>query len=240
MSTTTQQIGSVLKTFAKIGVAIGLQILLFSFIGIVLNMILTLIMIPEIGRLGRSDMWEYPDTVYSTWDKVKEYLPLVLLLFCFMLLFPFLYIFLGKKQGVKAGVSKLIHEKGNSMIGFIVSKFTDKMANDPKWAESVKQNGIVKTVRNVFPGFIRTLNGLPWLLKRPLKIVFETIDFATAIEDAVKTRPDAPINSPETNAHITESVATKLKAKFPPPKGRLLLTMIIINILICIVIKIVV
>jgi len=101
-----------------------------------------------------------------------------------LLLFPFLYFFLGKKQGVKAGISKLIHEKGNSMIGFIVSKFTDKMANDPKWNESVKQNGIVKTVRNVFPGFIRTLNGLPWLLKRPLKIVFEAIDFATAIEVA--------------------------------------------------------
>ena len=161
-------------------------------------------------------------------------------LFSFLILFPVIYFFLGKKQGVKAGISKLIHEKGNSMIGFIVSKFTDKMTNDPKWNKSVQENGMVKTVQNVFPGFIRTLNGLPWLLKRPLKIVFETIHFATAIEDAVKARPDAPINSPETNAHITETVANKLKAKFPPPKGKLLLVMVIINVVICVVIKIVV
>jgi hypothetical protein len=240
MSSTTEQIGSAIKTFAKIGMAILLQILLFSFIGIVLNMILTLVMIPEIGELGRSDMWEYSNERYSQWDKFKEYLPLILLLLCFLLIFPVVYIFLGKKQGVKAGVSKFIHEKGNSMIGFIVIKFTDKMANDPKWNESVKQNGIVKTAQNKFPGFIKTLNGLPWLLKRPLKVVFETIDFATAIEDAVKTRPDAPINSPETQTHITETVANKLKTKFPPPKGKLLLIMVIVNVVICVVIKIVV
>ncbi len=240
MTTTAQHIGSALKTFAKIGGAIILQILLFIGVGIILNIILTLIMIPEIGELASSDMIEYSTERYSFWDKCKVYLPLVLLLLSFLILFPVLYFFVGKKQGIKAGISKLIHEKGNSMIGFIVSKFTDKMANDPKWMESVKQNGIVKTVRNYFPGFIRTLNGLPWLLKRPLKIVFETIDFASAVEEAVKTRPDMPINSPETNAYITENVSNKLKAKFPPPKGKLLLIMVLINVVICVVIKVVV
>jgi len=237
MSTTSQHIGTALKTFAKIGGAIILQILLFTAVGIMLNIILTLVMIPEIGKLASSDIIEYSNEQYSFWEKCKQYLPLILLLLSFLLLFPFVYFFLGKKQGIKAGVSKLIHEKGNSMIGFIVTKFTDKMANDPKWIESAQQNGIVKTVRNYFPGFIRTLNGLPWLLKRPLKIVFETIDFATAIEEAVKTRPDLPINSPETNTHITENVANKLKAKFPPPKGKLLLVMVIVNVVICVVIK---
>jgi hypothetical protein len=240
MSSTTQQIGSAVKTFAKIGGAVVLQILLFTVVGIALNLLLSLIMIPEIGKLIESDMWEYSSVRYSMWDKIKEYLPFFLLLFSFLLLFPVIYFFLGKKQGIKAGISKLIHEKGNLMIGFIVSRFTDKMANDPKWNKSVQENGMVKTVRNVFPGFIRTLNGLPWLLKRPLKIVFETIDFATAIEDAVNTRPEAPINSPETNAHITETVSNKLKARFPPPKGKLLLVMVIINVVICVVIKIVI
>lgn len=240
MTTTSQHIGSALKTFAKIGGAIVVQILLFTAIGIVLNIILTLLMIPEIGKLASNDMIEYSNERYSLWDKCKQYLPLVLLLLFFLILFPLLYFFAGKKQGIKAGISKLIHEKGNTMVGFIVSKFTDKMANDPKWIESVKQNGIVKTVRNFFPGFIRTLNGLPWLLKRPLKMVFEAIDFAATIEEAVKTRPDLPINSPETNAHITENVSHQLKIKFPPPKGKLLLVMVIVNMVICVVIKVVV
>lgn len=240
MTTTTQHISSALKTFAKIGGAIILQILLFTAIGIVLNIILTLLMIPEIGKLASNDMIEYSNERYSFWDKCKQYLPLVLLLLFFLFLFPLLYFFAGKKQGIKAGISKLIHEKGNTMVGFIVSKFTDKMANDPKWINSVQQNGMVKTVKNFFPGFIRTLNGLPWLLKRPLKMVFEAIDFAATIEEAVKTRPDLPINSPETNAHITENVSHQLKIKFPPPKGKLLLVMVIANTVIFVVIKVVV
>lgn len=224
MSSTSQQIGSALKTFAKVGVAIIFQIILFTAIGIALNIILTLFLIPEIEKLGAK----------------KSYIPLTLLLASFILLFPLIYFFLGKKQGIKAAISKLVHEKGDGIVGFIVSKFTDRMASNSDWKTSIQKNGIVKTVRNVFPGFIRTLEGLPWILKRPFKIVFETIDFAGAIEQAYATRPDAQINSPETNQHITEIISTKLKQKFQPPKGKLLLTMVIVNIVLFVLVKVLV
>lgn len=239
MLSTTHQIGSALKTFAKVGGAVIFQIFLFTAVGIILNIILTLFLIPEIGKLGSVDVSGNKES-YTFWQKVKTFIPLILLFFSFLLLFPVLYFFVGKKQGIKAAISKLVHEKGDGIVGFIVSKFTDRMANNPEWKTSIQKNGIVKTVRNAFPGFIRTLQGLPWILKRPLKIVFETIDFAGAVEQAYKTRPDAPINSPETNQHITEIIATKLKLKFQPPKGKLLLTMVIVNIVLMFVVKIIV
>lgn len=167
-------------------------------------------------------------------------LPIIGLLSLFLVLMPLIFFFVGKKQGIKAGMSKLIHEKGDGMVGFIVGKFTDRMANNPEWKESMQKNGVVVTVRKFFPGFIKTLNGLPWILKRPLKVVFEGIDFAGAVEAAYATRPHAPINSPETNAHITETIASKLKLKFPAPKGKLLLILVAVNIIVFILVKIVV
>jgi hypothetical protein len=124
------------------------------------------------------------------------------------------------------------------MVGFIVARFTDQLANHPEWKNSIQQNGVVKTVRHVFPRFIKTLQGLPWILKRPLKVVFEGVDFSGAVEEAYRTRPDSPINSPETNEHITTNISTKLKQKFPPPKGRLLLVLIGINLFLFFVAKI--
>jgi hypothetical protein len=103
----------------------------------------------------------------------------------------------------------------------------------------VQKNGMVVTVRKFFPGFIKTLQGLPWILKRPLKMVVEGIDFAGAVEEAYRTKPDAPINSPETNLHITTNIAAKLKQKFQSPKGRLLLVLVIINVVLFVIAKIV-
>lgn len=222
MSSTSQQIGSALKTFAKVGTAVVLQIFLFTAVGIFLNIIFNLFLIHEY-RLLFAD---------------KSYIIFTIVLVLFLLLLPLTYFFIGKKQGIKAGVSKVIHEKGDTMVGFIVAKFTDKMANNPDWQANVEKNGIAKTVKNIFPGFIRTLNGLPWILKIPLGKVFDAVDFAGAVEEAYKTRPDAPINSPETNQHITQIVATKLKQKFQPPTGKLLLFVVGINLVLFIVAKV--
>lgn len=223
MSSTSQQIGSALKTFAKVGTAVILQMVLFTVIGVIVNIVFTLLLMPEMGICLHCKL------------HVRN---MIGLLIFFLIVVPFIYFFVGKKQGIKAGVSKVIHEKGDVMVGFIVSKFTDKMANNPDWKANVEKNGIAKTVKNIFPGFIRTLNGLPWILKIPLGKVFDAVDFAGAVEEAYKTRPDAPINSPETNKHITEMVATKLKQKFQPPKGKLLLFVIGINLLLFILAKV--
>lgn len=242
MSSTAQQIGSALKTFAKVGWAVFLQILLFTIVGIVLNLVLTPFLWSEIVALvpKGSNPGARAGGPVAVFIVIWYFLPSVLLGLFFLVIMPLVFFFIGKKQGIKAAISKIIHEKGDSMVGFIVSKFTDRMANNPEWKTSIQQNGIVKTVRNVFPHFIKTLNGLPWLLKRPLKMVFEGIDFAGTVEQAYKTRPDLPINSPETNQHITETISSKLKEKFQPPKGRLLLVLIGINIVFFILAKVII
>lgn len=242
MSTTGEKFGSALKTLAKIGGAIVLQIVLFTVVGILLNLIFIPFLWPEMKTVTPSgaNPGARAGGAAALLVVVLYLLPIIGLLLLFLVVMPLLFFFVGKKQGIKAGISKLIHEKGDNMVGFIVSKFTDRMANNPEWKESMQKNGIVVTVRKFFPGFIKTLNGLPWILKRPLKVVFEGIDFAGAVESAYRTRPDAPINSPETNAHITENISSKLKLKFPPPKGRLLLILIGINIVVFIIVKIVI
>ncbi len=240
MSATSQKIGSALKTFAKVGWAVTAQILLFTAVGIVLNLILTPFLWSEFKALvpQGSNPGARAGGPIVILLVIWYFLPSTLLLLFFLLVMPLIFFFVGKKQGIKAAVSKIIHEKGDNMVGFIVSKFTERMANNPEWKTSVQKNGIVKTVRNVFPRFIKTLQGLPWILRRPIKVVFEGIDFAGAVEQAYKTRPDTPINSPETNQHITEIISNKLKEKFQPPKGRLLLVLVGINILLFVAAKI--
>ena len=241
MTTTGEKFNTALKTFAKVSGAVILQIVLFTAVGILLNLIFIPFLIPEMKTLvpSGSNPGARAGGAATVVMIVLYFLPTVLLLLFFLVLMPLIFFLVGKKQGIKAGLSKLIHEKGDNMVGFIVGKFTDRMANNPEWKESMQKNGVVVTVRKFFPGFMKTLQGLPWILKRPLKIVFEGIDFAGAVEAAYATRPDAPINSPETNAHITETIASKLKLKFPPPKGRLLLILVAINIIVFIIVKIV-
>lgn len=241
MSSTGEKFTSAITTFAKIGGAVLMQIFLFTMVGIVLNIILCIFLWPEFMALipdGANPGARAGGAAAILVVMMYVLPPLSLGLF-FLLLMPIVFFFIGKKQGIKAAISKLVHEKGDSMVGFIVAKFTERMANNPEWKNSVQQNGIVKTVQKFFPGFIKTLNGLPWILKRPLRLVFEGIDFAGAVEEAYRTRPDAPINSPETNLHITTTIATKLKQKFQPPKGRLLLVLVGVNIVLFIVAKIV-
>lgn len=242
MTTTGEKFSAALKTFAKVGGAVILQIVLFTAVGIVLNLIFIPFLWPEMKLVTPSGSMPAARAggAAVVLIVIIYLLPIIGLLLLFLVLMPLIFFFVGKKQGIKAGLSKLVHEKGDAMVGFIVSKFTDRMANNPEWKESMQKNGIVVTVKKFFPGFIKTLNGLPWILKRPLKIVFEGIDFAGAVESAYATRPDAPINSPETNAHITENIASKLKLKFPPPKGRLLLILVGINIIVFIIVKILV
>lgn len=242
LSSTSHQIGSALKTFAKVGGSLIMQMLLFTSIGIVLNLILT----PFLWHEMKSLVPQGPNPGARAGGPVVVliviwyFLPSILLGLFFLGLMPLVFFFAGKKQGIKAAISKIVHEKGDTMVGFIVTKFTERLANNSEWNASVQKNGMVVTIRKVFPGFIKTLQGLPWILKRPLKIVFEGIDFAGAVEEAYRTRPDAPINSPETNAHITGTIAAKLKEKFQAPKGRFLLVLVIINIILFILAKIII
>jgi hypothetical protein len=240
MNNTGEKFTAALKTFAKVGGAVMLQIVLFTAVGIVLNLIFIPFLIPEMKTLtpSGSNPGARAGGAAVVLIIILYLLPTIGVLALFLVLMPLIFFFVGKKQGIKAGLSKLIHEKGDNMVGFIVGKFTDRMANNPEWKESMQKNGVVVTVRKFFPGFIKTLQGLPWILKRPLKIVFEGIDFAGAVEAAYATRPDSPINSPETNAHITETISSKLKLKFSPPKGRLLLILVGINIIVFIIVKI--
>lgn len=241
MSSTSENIGSAIKTFAKVSGAVIMQIVLFTMVGVVLNLILTPFLWPELKSLvpQESNPGARAGGPVVILLVIWYFLPPVLLALLFLVGLPLVFFFIGKKQGIKAAISKLVNEKGDSIVGFIVSKFTDRLANNPEWKSSVQKNGMVVTVRKFFPGFIKTLQGLPWILKRPLKMVFEGIDFAGAVEEAYRTKPDAPINSPETNLHITTNIATKLKQKFQPPKGRLLLVLVIINVLLFLMAKIV-
>jgi hypothetical protein len=233
MNTTGSYIGSALKIFAKVGGALFMQILLFTAVGILLNLVLTVFLWPEFKALVPSggNPGARAGGGAAVLVVVLYFLPPVLLGAFFLILMPVIFFFVGKKQGIKSAISKLIHEKGDVVVGFIVNKFTDRLAEHPEWKTSVQQNGVVKTVRKVFPGFIKTLQGLPWLLKRPIRIVFESVDFAGAMEEVYRTRPDLPINSPETNFHLTTQIASKLKQKFQPPRGKLLLFMIGLNLL---------
>jgi len=240
MTSTQNQLGSALKTFAKISGSAILQMILFTIVGIFLNLLLFPFMwyeisglIPEGGNPGARAGGPVVILV-----ALMYIWPVLLFVAVFLVLFPVIFFFAGKKQAIKAAVSKLVNEKGDAMVGFIVSKFTERMATNPQWQESIKQHGITVTVRKFMPGFIKTLQGLPWILKRPLRNVFEAADFASAVEDAYKNRPDFPINSPETNAHITTVIASKLREKFQPPKGRLLLVMVIINVAIFVLVKV--
>jgi hypothetical protein len=242
MSSTPQNSGSPLATFAKVGGAAMLQILLFTGIGILLNLILTPFLWPEFKALipGGANPGARAGGPVVLLVVIMYVLPPLLLGLVFLLVMPLVFFLMGKKQGAKAAVSKVIHEKGDRMVGFIVAKFTDRMANNPEWKTKVEKNGMVHTVRQVFPGFIKKMQGLPWILRRPLKVVFEGADFAGAIEAVYQTRPDAPINSEETNQHITANISVKLKQKFQPPKGRLLLILVGINIALFIVAKVVI
>ena len=241
MSSTSENIGSAIKTFAKMSGAVIIQIVLFTMVGVVLNLILTPFLWPELKSLvpQESNPGARAGGPVVILLVIWYFLPPVLLALLFLVGLPLVFFFIGKMQGIKAAISNLVNEKGDSIVGFIVSKFTDRLANNPEWKSSVQKNGMVVTVRKFFPGFIKTLQGLPWILKRPLKMVFEGIDFAGAVEEAYRTKPDAPINSPETNLHITTNIATKLKQKFQSPKGRLLLVLVIINVVLFVIAKIV-
>lgn len=241
MENVSQKIGSALKTMAKVGGAVMMQMVIFTGVGILLNVVLAAFLWPEYVSLvpsGSSPGARAGGPLVILIAILYILPPLGLALF-FLILMPVLFFLVGKKQGVKAGISKLVHEKGDAVVYFIVSKFTDKMASHPEWKESINKNGIVQTVRKFFPPFIKTLQGLPWILKRPLKLVFEGVDFAGAVEASYRSRPDLPINSPETNQQITSTIADKLKQKFQAPQGRLLLLMVAINIVLFVVAKIV-
>lgn len=241
MSSTSENIGSAIKTFAKMSGAVIIQIVLFTMVGVALNLILTPFLWPELKSLvpQESNPGARAGGPVVILLVIWYFLPPVLLALLFLVGLPLVFFFIGKKQGIKAAISNLVNEKGDSIVGFIVSKFTDRLANNPEWKSSVQKNGMVVTVRKFSPGFIKTLQGLPWILKRPLKMVVEGIDFAGAVEEAYRTKPDAPINSPETNLHITTNIATKLKQKFQSPKGRLLLVLVIINVVLFVIAKIV-
>jgi hypothetical protein len=240
MATTSEHIGSAFKTFAKVGGALLVQILLFTAVGIVLNLVFTVFLWPEFKALVPSggNPGARAGGAAVILVVIIYFLPPALLAAFFLILMPLTFFLVGKKQGVKSAISKLVHEKGNVVVGFIVTKFTNRLAEHPEWKTSVQEHGVVKTVRKVFPGFVKTLQGLPWLLKRPIRIVFEGIDFAGAIEEVYRTRPDEPINSPETNLHLTTQISTKLQQKFQPPKGKLLLFMVGLNLLVFILAKI--
>lgn len=238
---TAQQIGATLKSLAKVGGAAMMQIVIFTGVGIFLNLVLAVFLWPEYMTLipSGANPGARAGGPVAILIVIMYILPPLGLASFFLIVMPLIFFFVGKKQAVKAGISKVVHEKGDAIVYFIVSRFTDKMAQHPEWKESVQKNGIVKTVKTVFPPFIKTLQGLPWILKRPLKVVFEGGDFAGAVEESYRSRPDLPINSPETNQHITSIIAAKLKQKFPPPQGRLLLLMVGINIVLFIIAKII-
>lgn len=213
---------NLIKTFAKQGLKALLTISIFTIVGIFINWLLLLFMIPELRILFDASAASAGHAggvgaVLSALISVVLNWKASLLFLTFFIIFPFLHFLFAKKYAISIAITSLLKEKKSQFVEYIMQKFFDRLHSKLEWLDTLNSSSLLKAVNEYLPSYLVKLEGMPFIIRVIVKIFLARIDFLGIVSGVLTEEGKIDISQEEITDKITRKVNTVLDEKVFSP-----------------------
>ncbi len=232
---------NLLKAFAKQGFKALITILLLTGFGVFTNWILLALLTPELKTLfyasgargGHGGGAAAILMLVMNWQAS-------LLFLTFFFVFPILHFLFAKKYAVTSAITALLGERKTQFVEYLLQKFFERMNSKMELLDKLNSSGVVRTVNEYLPVYLKKLEGMPFLIKGIVKFFLSRFDFMGIVSGVINEEGKMDISQEEMIHKISNKVNAVLDEKVFSPSFQANWILYGVNVIIFIVIKIIV
>jgi hypothetical protein len=233
---------NLLKAFAKQGFKALITILLLTGLGVFTNWILLAFLTPELKTLfdasgargghggGAAAILVVILMLVMNWQAS-------LLFLAFFFVFPILHFLFAKKYAVTSAITSLLGERKTQFVEYLLQKFFERMNSKMESLDKLNSSGVVTTVNEYLPVYLKKLEGMPFLIKGMVKFFLSRFDFMGIVSGVINEEGKMDISQEEVIHKISSKVNVVLDEKVFTPSFQANWILYSINILIFIAVK---
>ncbi len=234
---------TLLKAFAKQGLKALITILLLTGIGVFTNWIFLAFLTPELKTLfdasgakgghggGAAAILVVILMLVMNWQAS-------LLFLTFFFIFPILHFLFAKKYAVTNAITSLLGERKTQFVEYLLQKFFERMNSKMELLDKLNSSGVVTTVNEYLPLYLKKLEGMPFLIKGIVKFFLSRFDFLGIVSGVINEEGKVDISQEEMIHKISNKVNAVLDEKVFSPSFQANWILYAINLLTFIVIKV--
>jgi hypothetical protein len=213
---------NLIKTFAKQGLKALLTISIFTIVGIFINWLLLLFMIPELRILFDASAASAGHAggvgaVLSALISVVLNWKASLLFLTFFIVFPFLHFLFAKKYAISIAITSLLKERKSQFVEYIMQKFFDRLHSKLEWLDKLNSSSALKAVNEYLPIYLKNLEGMPFIIRLIVKLFLARIDFLGIVSGTINEERLIDISQDELIEKIISKVNSILDEKIFSP-----------------------
>jgi hypothetical protein len=213
---------NLIKTFAKQGLKALLTISIFTIVGIFINWLLLLFMIPELRILFDASAASAGHAggvgaVLSALISVVLNWKASLLFLTFFIIFPFLHFLFAKKYAISIAITSLLKERKSQFVEYIMQKFFDRLHSKLEWLDKLNSSSPLKAVNEYLPIYLKNLEGMPFIIRLIVKLFLARIDFLGIVSGTINEERLIDISQDELIEKIISKVNSILDEKIFSP-----------------------
>jgi hypothetical protein len=213
---------NLIKTFAKQGLKALLTISIFTIVGIFINWLLLLFMIPELRILFDASAASAGHAggvgaVLSALISVVLNWKASLLFLTFFIVFPFLHFLFAKKYAISIAITSLLKERKSQFVEYIMQKFFDRLHSKLEWLDKLNSSSPLKAVNEYLPIYLKNLEGMPFIIRLIVKLFLARIDFLGIVSGTINEERLIDISQDELIEKIISKVNSILDEKIFSP-----------------------
>jgi len=213
---------NLIKTFAKQGLKALLTISIFTIVGIFINWLLLLFMIPELRILFDASAASAGHAggvgaVLSALISVVLNWKASLLFLTFFIIFPFLHFLFAKKYAISIAITSLLKERKSQFVEYIMQKFFDRLHSKLEWLDKLNSSSPLKAVNEYLPIYLKNLEGMPFIIRLIVKLFLARIDFLGIVSGTINEEGLIDISQDELIEKIISKVNSILDEKIFSP-----------------------
>jgi hypothetical protein len=214
----------ILKTTARASFYVASRTIGSTAIGLVANIALLLLLIPEMRSLFQSadsgSAASSISTLLAAW-------PATLTFIGFGIVFPVAYFILGKRHGMNKAVHYVIH----SHREFFDTCLTDKLT------EHLKHHSAVHHASKVIPAYLQKMDNMPRLLRGLFRFLIKQADIGKTLSSIADQAEGKEFNEEVLSKTVKKSFDSLIKEKANRPSLAWLWMLLGINILLFVILK---
>lgn len=185
-----EKLASAIKLAGKSAFYVGSRMLGYFILGVILNLILFYFILPELQSIWPTA--SSSSTVTRTWSQtfnlymrnIGATLQVGLICFIFFL-FPFLWLWIGKIQGVSRAVALVGNQSSEFLVNYLMNRFYEHSIKQMEKEQIGVAENFSSRFKDMFAGYCKKLNNLPRSLRWVFRVLIEQTHLDIIIDEVV-------------------------------------------------------